>query len=154
MGWLSLITSVPSLISGLFGTVNHITDAISNEKIAVVNATTEQDRIAAQERVNTLQARRDVMIAESAHSKINVWVRAFIAFGPASYLFKIFFWDKVIGSIMGCAKGGAPWLMSCSSFTTDPIDGNLWQVVMIVLGFYFLADTGTAIARIRTAIKR
>ena len=49
---LALFTALPSLISGLFGTVNGITNAIANEKIAAITATTDEARIAAQERVN------------------------------------------------------------------------------------------------------
>ena len=57
MGFLSLIGGLPALISGMFGTINGITNAISNAKIAAINATTEEARIAAAEQVQTLQAR-------------------------------------------------------------------------------------------------
>src|ERR1700681_681326 len=117
------------LIPGLFGAINGITAAISNERIAALNATTDQERVAAQERLTTLQARRDVMIAESAHSNINAWIRAMIALGPAIYLLKIFLFDKVLQSLTGGS--------------TDPLDPNLWVVVQTVLGFYFLFEAST-----------
>ena len=122
-----LLTALPSLISGLFGTVNGITNAIANEKIAALNATTDQQRIVAQERVSQMQAQRDVLIADAAHSKLDLWMRFIIAIGPASYLLKIFLWDKVL----------AVW----TNGSTDPIDPNLWNVVMVVLGFYFVSTT-------------
>jgi hypothetical protein len=122
------------LIPGLFTTLNGITTAIANERIASINATTEQDRVAAQERLSTLQSRRDVMIAEGAHSNINAWIRAMIALGPAIYLLKIFLWDKVLQSLTGGS--------------TDPLDPNLWVVVQTVLGFYFLFEASTGVARI------
>jgi hypothetical protein len=122
-----------SLIPSVFTTINGITGAISNEKIAALNATTAQDQIAAQERVSTLEAQRDLMIADSAHSKLDLYLRTFIAIGPASYVFKIFMWDKVMGSI--------------THGSTDALDSNLWNVVVIVLGFYFLASVTSTISR-------
>jgi hypothetical protein len=130
----SLLTALPSFITGLFGTINGITNAISNEKIAAITATTEEAQIAANERVATLQQQRDVLIADSAHSNLDLYIRSFIAIGPGSYILKIFLWDKVLGH----------W----TNGSTDPLDVNLWQVVMVVLGFYFLSATSTTIARI------
>lgn len=127
-------TAILALLPGVFTTINGITNAITNAQIAKVNATTDQDRIAAQATVDTLVARRDVMIAESANSNINAWIRAGIAIGPASYLLKIFLYDKVMGSI--------------TNGRTDPLDGNLWAVVTAVVGFYFLYDASTTVARI------
>jgi hypothetical protein len=131
---LTFLTAIPSFLSGLFGTVSSITAAISNEKIAALEATSTQDQIAANERVQTLQQQRDVLIADSTHSKLDLYIRSFIAIGPASYILKIFVWDKVLGS----------WTHG----STDPLDPNLWQVVMVILGFYFLSATSTTIARI------
>lgn len=148
---LSLILAIPGLLSGLFGTLNGITSAISNAQIAKINAQTAQEQIHAQETINTLQARRDVMIAESAHSNINGIMRFIVAVGPASYLLKIFLWDKVVGAVVGCTVLGAA---GCSSFNTDALDANLWNVVMVVLGFYFLYDASTTITRIWGAIKK
>lgn len=139
-----LITGLPGLIKGLFGSIDGITAAISNTKIAAINATTEQERIHANEMVLTLQARRDVLIAESAHSKVNIYMRALISLGPTSVLLKIFLWDKVIGSLAGCSQAAHG---TCGKFTTDALDPNLWQVVMVVLGFYFVADTTQAVSR-------
>lgn len=139
MGWLSVIGSIPSLVTGLFGTLNGITNAIANEKLATIAATTEQERIASQERVNTLEQRRDVLIADAAHGSWDIWIRSLIAIGPALYLFKIFVIDKVFGFIF--------------QTSTDPLDPNLWNVVMVVLGFYFLSETSTRISRIVTARK-
>lgn len=119
------------LIPGLFSTISGITTAIANEKIAVVNAKTEQEKVAAQERVNTLQAQRDILIADSSHSSIDIWIRAFIAIGPAVYLTKIYIYDKVLG--LG---------------STDPLDTNLWSVTMAVIGFYFLYSGAIGVTKI------
>jgi hypothetical protein len=133
---LAAIFSIPGLIAGLFGTINGITSAIANEKIAALTATTQQEQIAANERVATLQQRRDVLIADAAHGSWDIWIRSIIAIGPTIYLFKIFALDKVIGPVLGYA------------WQTDPLDQNLWQVVLVVLGFYFLSETSTKVARI------
>lgn len=125
--WSALLELIP----GAFTTLNGITSAISNAKIAAINATTEQERISAQERVSTLQAQRDVLIADTAHSNIDLWVRTGVAIGPSVYLAKIFIYDKVLG--LG---------------STDPLDPNLWQVVMVVLGFYFLYSGAIGVSRI------
>lgn len=110
------------LIPGVFTTINGITSAISNEKIAALNATSVQDQIAATERVNTLQAQRDVLIADSSHSSIDMWMRTAIAFGPMVILNKIFIYDKVLG------------------LGSTPIGNSdyIWNVIMVVVGFYFL----------------
>ena len=129
----ALLTAIPSLISGLFGSINGITSAIANERIAAITATTDETRIQSQERVLQLQSQRDVLIADAAHSKLDLYIRSLIAIGPATYLLKIFLWDKVL----------AAW----TSGTTDPIDPHLWNVVMIILGFYFVSATTTTVAR-------
>jgi hypothetical protein len=146
-GIWALLTGLPGMISGLFGTINHVTDAITNEKIAARNAQSEDERTAANERVATLQMRRDVMIAE-AGSKLNARIRAGLALGPLVILLKIFIWDKTIGSFMGCAGPAAAHDASCKTFVTDPLDPNLWQVVMVVLGFYFLSEGAIAVTRV------
>ncbi len=128
--------------------VNKITDAISNEKIAVINAKTDEERIAAQERVNTLQARRDVLIAESAVSRLNIWIRAGFASGPLVVLIKLFVWDKAIGSLVGCSQALKG---TCLRFTTDSLDDNQWHVIWIVVGFYFLYEGAVPVTRIAKA---
>jgi hypothetical protein len=146
MGFLSLIGGLPALISGMFGTINGITNAISNQKIAAINATTQEAKIAAEEQVQTLQARRDVLIAEAGSgSRINLWMRVSLAIGPCAVLLKVFLWDKVIGSLVGCSQAAAG---TCGIFTTDPLDANLWQVITIVLGFYFVSEVTLGVTRI------
>jgi hypothetical protein len=94
------------------------------------DAQTDAARIAADERIKKLQAISDLQRAE-AGSPINAFVRAYIAIGPATYLFKIYMIDKVLG--LG---------------STDNLSPELWQIAWVVLGFYFLHDTVTGTARI------
>jgi hypothetical protein len=137
----SFITSIPGLITGLFGSINHVTDALTNEKIALRNAQTEEERIAAQERVNTLTLRRDAMMAEVPYTRLNVLMRFALACCVLVVLVKILVWDKSVGPFYGCVgKLDDAAKAACKMFTTDALDPNLWWVVGAVVGFYFLTE--------------
>jgi hypothetical protein len=125
--WATLL----GLLPGAFNTITSITGAISNEKINAQNAKTEQDRIAAQERAKSLELQRDVLIEDARHSKLDIWVRTIIASGPAFILCKIFFYDKGLG-----------W------GTTEIANTDyLWNVIMVVLGFYFVSSVASMFRR-------
>ena len=96
-------------------------------------ATTDTERVAAEERIKTLESRRDVLVAESG-SRLNALMRAAIATPVAIILWKIFVFDKALGQWTGG--------------TTDALSPELWHVVMIVIGFYFLTETALAVTRI------
>lgn len=119
-----------ALIFGFVGSIiaplASIAGKIADAKVEMAKAQTDQERVKAQERVETLQARRDVMVAEAGgpFGWINALMRGLLALGPTVYLLKIFIWDKAFGSV--------------THGNTDALDPNLWQVVMVVLGFYFL----------------
>jgi hypothetical protein len=120
-----MITSILAFLAAAykyFSPLANITNKIIDLQIKKADAKTEQERIAADERLKTLEARRDVMVAEAGLG-LNAWMRFALAVGPAAFLLKVFIWDKVL-------KLG----------TTDALDANLWQVVIAVIGFYFLYD--------------
>lgn len=119
------------LLPGAFNTITSITGAISNEKITAINAKTEQERIAAGERAKSLELQRDVLIEDSKHSSLDIWMRTIIASGPAFILCKIFFYDKALG--WGSTEIG----------NTD----YLWNVIMVVLGFYFVSSVASMFRR-------
>src|SRR3954470_23530764 len=83
-------------------TIQGITSAISNQKIALINAKTEEERIAAQERLTALQTQRDVLMADSQKSNLDIWCRTALAGGPITILAKVFIWDKSVGPFVGC----------------------------------------------------
>lgn len=122
------------LIPGLFTTVNGITSAISNERLKLIDAKTDQEKIASQERINSLQAKRDVMISESGASKINAFMRASLAAPVAIVLGKIYIWDKALGEWTGGH--------------TDALDPNLWNVITATIAFYFLYEGAVNVTRI------
>jgi len=121
-------------LTGVTDTINGITKAISDSKIASINAKTQEEKIAADERTAMLEARRDILIAEAKTSNANVYTRTFIALPIGILFWKIFVWDKALGQ----------WTMG----HTDALDVNLWSVVKVVLGFYFLYEGVTGVARI------
>ncbi len=135
------------LIPGLFTTVNGITNAISNERLKLIDAKTDQERIKSQERITSLQSKRDVLISESGSSKVNAVMRACLAAPVAIVLGKIFIWDKVIGSLAGCA-GIAGAALTCAGYRTDVLDDNLWTVITATIGFYFLYEGAVNVTRI------
>lgn len=107
---------------------------IAKAKIAMANAQTDQERIHAEERIKSLEAKRDVLVAEAAVSKFNIYVRGSIGSAVAVLLWKVLVYDKALGQWTGGH--------------TDPLDANLWQVVSVVLGFYFLYEGAIGVTRI------
>lgn len=143
---LKLLFGAIGILPNLFSSVDKVTAAISNERIKLIEANTEEERIASQERINTLQARRDVLVAESNISRVNAFIRAWIGGDVAFILTKLYVWDKGIGSLMGCS--GTNLDASCKLFHTDDLSPELWQVVMATIGFYFLYEGAVNTARI------
>lgn len=141
------MTALFGLIPGLFNTINGVTSAISNEKLKLIDAKTDQQRIAVQERINSLQAKRDVLVAESGRSNFNAYVRGSIGLFVSLILGKLLFWDKAVGSLAGCA-GKLGSQDRCIIFLTDPLDTNQWAVITAVIGFYFLYEGAVNTARI------
>lgn len=100
------------------------------------NAENERERIAADERIRTLEAQRDVLVAETANGGFASWIRPLFALPFVIYVWVLVVYDKII-----CNWAG--W--SCS---TDPLGDNLTKVMMIVLTAYFLGRSAEKISRI------
>jgi hypothetical protein len=139
---LSFFTGLLGILPGAFGTINKVTDAIANERLKKIDAKTKEEQIAAEERVKTLEAQRDALIAMSNRSKAPIYIQTTVGAFVAVLIGKLLVWDKVVGSLAGCAgdAGNAP---SCAWFTTDPLGDDLRWVTLAVIGFYFLASTAS-----------
>ncbi len=87
---------------------------------AKLRAQNDRERIAAEMRIETLKAQRDVLVAEQ-RNRLTRWIRPAFAFPFIVYDFKVIVWDKVLG--LG---------------TTDALSPQFWQLQMIVFGAYFL----------------
>lgn len=113
---LGLFTS----LLGLADPISRIAGKIADARIASIQASTDKERIEQEERVKALEARRDVLKAES-DGRVNSIIRALLAAPIVVFLWKVIIWDKVL------ALG-----------TTDDLSENLWYVTMMVLGFYYV----------------
>lgn len=113
---LGILTSLLSLADP----ISRIAGKIADARIAAQQAATDQERIAQEERIRALEARRDVLKAES-DGRINSVIRALLAVPVVVFLWKVIIWDKVFG-----------W------GTTDDLSENLWYVTMMTLGFYYV----------------
>ncbi|MBM3529039.1 MAG: hypothetical protein FJX62_13195 [Alphaproteobacteria bacterium] len=114
---------------GLINPLSRIAEKIADVKVEQARAATDHERIRAEERVKTLEARRAVMVAESG-SRLNGLMRAGFALPFVIYNAKLVLWDKVLG-----------W------GTTDGLSAELFQVEMACIGFYFLYEVAARIRR-------
>lgn len=130
--------TVIGFLTGLIGPIRDIAGKIADLKIAQVQASTDQEKARINAQIEEARSRQAVLTAE-AGSRINAIIRGCIAFGPALFLTVIFVWDKVVGKFAGCA-GKAATGSHCWLFVTDPLDDNLWKVVVAVIAFYFVYD--------------
>ena len=110
--------------------IGSIASKIADAYAARQAAQTDAEKIAADERIKTLEMRRDVQVAE-AGSRINALVRLGFAAPPMIYLAKLYVWDKVLG-----------WGV------TDPLSDELSSVMWAVISFYFISETTLGVTRI------
>lgn len=91
-------------------------------------ANTER-RIALEGELAVLEARRDSILAAQS-DPMERWVRIGFAVPFVLYIWKLVIWDKLLG-----------WGV------TDNLSGDLWTILYIVLGGYFV---DTVVRRLRT----
>lgn len=88
-----------------------------------LDAKNESERIAADQNIETLKARRDVLMSE-AKSAWNVVFRTTLAAPFALFVWKVVVYDKILG--LG---------------VTDDLSPDMWNLMMVVYGFYFVYET-------------
>jgi hypothetical protein len=128
--------------------IGTIAQRLASAYEAKQKAVTDTQRIAAEERIKTLEARRAVLVAEGSFSRINAVVRAGYAVAPLCYVWKYYIWDKVIGAFAGCAnlpKGEVPEY--CRQFATDGLSPEMAAVLTASIGFFFLYEGAGVIKR-------
>ena len=126
MGWLSIIGQ----LIGLAPSIEKITGQIADYKMKALVAATDQERIHAEERAKELESIRDVQVAESAHTNLNVIARIGFAAPIVIVLWKILVWDQTLG-----------W------GTTAALGKDVWNLIYIVAGFYFVQSVAQIIKR-------
>lgn len=111
------------LLSFVSGPLTSISSDIKEAYESKLKAQNDAERLAADERINLLEARKTIILAAQS-DPFERWIRIGIAFGPVVYLNKIFIWDKVL-------KLGV----------TDGLSSELSHIMMIVIAGYFLDAT-------------
>lgn len=111
---------------GIVGQIGKELNAAYKSKLAAKNNT---ERVEADKVISTLQARKDVLVAES-RSRWNIAFRAFLALPFGLFVWKAVVWDKLLGL-------GA----------TDDLSADLWNLMMVVYGFYFVYETASLFKR-------
>ena len=102
--------------------INAITDGIVRWQIAKEEAKNDKDRIEAEQKIATLEARRDLAIAASQNDR---WwsPRVLIGYIVVVFLFKLFIIDTVLG------------------WGVTPYPGSLvMEITGIVVAFYFAVE--------------
>jgi len=135
MMFASILVGLKAL-TGFSDVITTISKAISDARIAAITAKTQEERIAAEERAKSLELRRDVLVAESGVSRANIFMRTLIAAPVAILFWKIFVFDKAFGQWTGGR--------------TEQLSPELWQVITVVIGFYFLYEGAVGITRLLT----
>lgn len=118
------------LLTSLFTSFPSITRDIKEAYQAKLNAKNDQERIAADERIALLEARKTSVLA-SQSSLSERWIRIGFALPFVLYNAKLLIWDKML-----------EW------GSTDPLSPALTQTYWIVLGGYFIIETIQGTARI------
>lgn len=130
---MGTLLAILGFITKFIDPITAIGKDIAQYKLAQVNATTEQARIEAGEHIDALQQKRMVMVAESATSRVNMWVRCFMALPIGCVLWKLCFWDIALGQ----------WTHG----VTERIDDHIWYLIYTVTGFYFMFEITKAMKR-------
>lgn len=94
------------------------------------------DMAALQAASATVRARTDLLIAEQGHW-ITRCIRPLAALPFIVYNLKLVLYDKVCGAYM-------PWL---PGLVTDELSDRLFQIEMLVLGFYFTGASVEAVVK-------
>lgn len=140
--------TILSIVTGLGPSVLNIGQKIADYKLAKANTANAKEQQLLDQQIQEAHDRRDVLIAEAGNRTATLMkglIRFLIILGPISYLLKVTFIDKVIGSYYGCAgRYAASHLEDCTRFVTDPltfnIDGVTASVIAAACAFYLMYD--------------
>ena len=111
------------LLGFLSGPLSQISSDLKEAYQSKLAATNDKERIAADERINHLEARKSIILAAQS-DPFERWVRILFATPFALYIWKLVVYDKIL-----------EW------GTTDNLSADLWNMFYIVLGGYFLETT-------------
>lgn len=108
------------ILGFLSGPLSSISNDLKEAYQSKLNAETDKEKLAADERINTLEARKSsILMAQS--DPMERWVRILFALPFVVYINKLILWDKVLA-----------WGV------TDSLSPELTQLFWIVIGGYFV----------------
>lgn len=108
LGWLGS--------SGVRAIGAQINEAYKNR----LEAQTNSEVIAADERIDRLQSQKSILLAEQ-NNRLTSWIRPLVAAPFVLFLWKVIVWDKVFS--MG---------------VTEPLSEPLGEIMAVIVGAYFL----------------
>lgn len=111
------------LLSFLTGPLTEISNDLKEAYQSKLAAQNDAEKIAADERINLLEARKTVILAAQS-DPFERFVRIGFALPFIVYINKVVLWDKVLG-----------WGV------TDGLSNNFTYIMMTILGGYFLETT-------------
>lgn len=111
------------LLGFLSGPLSSISNDLKEAYTAKLQAANDTERIAADERINLLEARKSVILAAQSDPMERL-VRIGFALSFVLYTFKCVVWDKVLAYY--------------THGVTDPLSADLQQLMWIVVGGYFV----------------
>lgn len=124
-------SAIAKLLGGfLTGPITSISNDLKEAYQSKLAAANDAERIAADERINLLEARKSVILAAQS-DPLERLVRIGFALPFVAYTWKLVIWDKIF------ALG-----------TTDGLSADLTQLMWIVVGGYFVDVTVRGTARI------
>lgn len=122
--WIGgIISNTLGIVAGkMFNNLGRTAERIAELKWSARNAQTEREKIASEEQIKVLEAKRDVLVSE-ADSPWNAITRAVFVAPIALYYAKLWIWDKMLD-----------W------GTTDPPSDEMNWIARIVISFYFIGE--------------
>lgn len=131
---LALLGLIPQII----GLGSSITDLFKMK----AKAKSDKELKEIDKEIEAVRDKRAVLVAEASSAfggTINATMRATIAVSVAALTIKMWAWDKVAGSIAGCA-GEFGKLPGCEYFKTDSL--SEWEIgaVTAIICFYFVSE--------------
>lgn len=115
---LGVITKLLGWLVG--GGISTIGKELRQARLDKLNAANDAGRIEADIRIKELEAQQNILLAEQGNY-LTRWIRPLTALPFVIYLFKVMVWDFTFG--MG---------------TTPPLPDELYHLMMLVFGAYFL----------------
>lgn len=131
-----MLLTLLSWITGIAPALINIAGRLTDLAEAKIRAKTDVEKAIIAEQIEAVHDKRAVLVADVGSriaTILDVGTRTAFALLALIYVAKILVWDKVIGAFYGCTGH-----ITCHLFQTDPIDNNMWWIILGIIGFYFV----------------